>query len=208
MEVAMTLMDRVFKRIGLRKEKEIPSNQGIGWRPSEPLLHRLRTAYRNSLDVFVHETNIARMINVNCCLEIGTGMGGTAHYADGLSFRNYTIVNLPTALVGQVFFLAAAHGEHAISLPGENHNAPIKLRAPGWINGTSERFDMVLNVDSITETSEAYAQKYVNFIPSKCRAFLSINHEVDGFTACDLISDLFGKSPCLSMRDGMLRNWH
>jgi hypothetical protein len=38
----------------------------------------------------------------NRCLEIGAGVGRTAYYAHWLGMQDYTIVDLPTALIGQL----------------------------------------------------------------------------------------------------------
>ncbi len=145
---------------------------------------------------------IARLINGRRCLEIGAGMGRTAYYAHRLGFHDYTIVDLPTALVGQACFLVATLGENAVSLPGENEIAPIKLRTPNWLDLNPGHFDIILNVDSITEMSEGYAKKYVDFIRNNCRAFLSINHEANHFTAHELLGDLFISRHPYPMRDG------
>ena len=141
------------------------------------------------------------------CVEIGAGMGRTAYYAYRLGFHDYTVVDLPTALVGQACFLAATLGEEAVSLPGEKLNAPIKLRAPQWIDGAHEPFDICLNVDSLTEMSESYARGYVDFVFRNCRAFLSINHEANDFTARDLVGDRFLTRHPYPMRAGYVEEF-
>jgi hypothetical protein len=102
--------------------------------------------------------------------------------------------------------LAATLGEDAISLPGEA-GAAIKLRAPQWIDEASERFDIALNVDSLTEMSEAYARKYVDFIRNNCKSFLSINHEINDFRARDIVEDLFLMRHPDPMRDGYVEEF-
>jgi hypothetical protein len=145
---------------------------------------------------------IARLLKGHHCLEIGAGMGRTAYYGYRLGLHDYTIVDLPTALVGQACFLAATLGEGVISLPGEEPGSRIKLRPPKWIDETTEQFDIALNVDSLTEMSDFYARKYVEFIRANSRSFLSINHEANDFTARDAMGDLFSSRHLYPMRDG------
>ncbi len=150
---------------------------------------------------------IARMLGGRRCVEIGAGMGRTAYYAYRLGLRDYTIVDLPTAIVGQACFLAATLGEDSISLPGENARAPIKLRPPQWIDRSAEKFDIALNVDSLTEMSKAYAKTYLKFIKRRCRSFLSINHEANPFTVRELFGDRFLARHPYPMRDGYVEEF-
>ena len=139
-------------------------------------------------------------------LEIGGGMGRTAYYAHRLDMVDYTIVDLPLALVGQACFLAGALGEDAVSLHGESR-AGICLRPPQWLKDNKRRFDIALNVDSLTEMSREYAEYYLSFIRTNCRSFLSINHEANDFTTQELAPDLFASRMPYPMRRGYVEEF-
>jgi hypothetical protein len=72
--------------------------------------------------------------------------------------------------------------------------ATINLRSPDWARQTDEQFDLILNVDSLTEMDPAVARRYVKFARDRARAFLSINHEVNPVVARDLFRE-FGMEP-------------
>ena len=44
-------------------------------------------------------------------------------------------------------------------------------------------FDLAINVDSLTELSPEIAGEYVEVLATRCACVLSINHEVNPFTA-------------------------
>jgi hypothetical protein len=79
-------------------------------------------------------------------------------------------------------------GGNVISLDGEN-DAQVRLRSPGWLHETSERFDIVLNIDSLTELDRDQALDYVKFARERSRAFLSVNHEFNPTPVSKLIAE-------------------
>jgi hypothetical protein len=87
-------------------------------------------------------------------LEIGPGAGRTAFYAGMIGLKKYTTVDLPLGVVAQACFLGATLGPDAIWMVGDD-----PARQPGRIRllpctialPETERFDLVLNIDSITK---------------------------------------------------------
>lgn len=104
--------------------------------------------------------------------EIGGGIGHLAYYLNLLGFENYTIVDIPTISVLQKYFLSD-------NLP--NHK--IKLLTPAEFTG---RYDLVVNVDSLTEMSIEDASRYVNLIAENGNYFISINTEINDFYTRDI----------------------
>lgn len=133
------------------------------------------------------------------CLEIGGGVGRTAYYARMLGIYNYTLVDLPMTMIGQALFLIATLGPDAVWLFGEpssEQHGRIRLAPPSFVTGLSERFDIVLNVDSFTEMDRSHAKEYVDFAMAHADVLLSINHEANKFMTRELISGvLFSRSP-------------
>ena len=122
-------------------------------------------------------SSIVKILGSSKVLEIGAGLGRNAYYARRFGVGQYTIVDIPTTQIAQASFLGRVCGEGSINLLGEQNDAPIRLRSPAWLYETAETFDLVLNVDSLTELDHGTAVKYVEFARQNARAFLSINHE-------------------------------
>jgi len=123
-------------------------------------------------------------------LEIGGGLGRTAFYARQFGIADYTIVDIPVSSLAQGYFLGRVLGEENVALLGETLRADAtKLISPGAFLGGGETYDLIVNVDSLTEIGRAAAQQYWNAISTRSQAFLSINHEANEFTVRDLIAD-------------------
>ncbi|HEV7601781.1 MAG TPA: hypothetical protein VGO49_16190 [Bradyrhizobium sp.] len=123
-------------------------------------------------------------------LEIGGGLGRTAFYARQFGIRNYTIIDIPVSSLAQGYFLGRTLGDEAVSLFGENAaENQIKIMPPGFFIDGTERYDLVVNVDSLTEIGRAAADQYWSAIRSRAGKFLSINHEANEFTVAQLISE-------------------
>jgi hypothetical protein len=60
---------------------------------------------------------------------------------------------------------------------------------PGFFIDGTERFDLVVNVDSLTEIGRAAADQYWSVIQRRAGKFLSINHEANDFTVAQLIAE-------------------
>ena len=127
-------------------------------------------------------------------LEIGGGLGRTALYAHQLGITDYTIIDIPVSSLAQGYFLGRVLGDSAISLygdvapPSELINK-VKLLSPNCFIKGSERYDLVVNVDSLTEIGAEAAQLYWSVIQQRADVFLSINHETNEFTVAELIKE-------------------
>jgi hypothetical protein len=122
-------------------------------------------------------------------LEIGGGLGRTAFYARQFGVRDYTIIDIPVSSLAQGYFLGRTCGEDTVSLFGESATGDqIKIMPPGFFIDGTERFDLVVNVDSLTEIGRAAADQYWSVIQRRAGKFLSINHEANEFTVAELIT--------------------
>jgi len=123
-------------------------------------------------------------------LEIGAGLGRTAFYANELGIKDYTIVDLPITTVAQAYFLGRTLGEENICLDGEQSDDDqnrVKIVLPETFLAETKTYDLVLNVDSLTEMDFSVAQAYWNKIKISTNTFLSINHEAHKFRVRDLL---------------------
>lgn len=137
--------------------------------------------------------NLVRAHLPSKILEIGAGLGRTAYYAWQMGLRNYYIVDLPFTNVSQANFLGRTLGSESIRLYGENANSKgesVKILPPESFFLGDGKFDLVVNVDSLTEMSPETAKKYVNAISLATPCLLSINHEFNPFTVRELLGSL------------------
>lgn len=121
-------------------------------------------------------------------VEIGAGLGRTALYARRLGMLNYTIVDLPISAVAQAYFLGRALGPDEICLYGEDRPG-IRILPPGAFLAASDRYDVAMNVDSLTEMAYATASAYCEAIKARAALFISISHEQSLFTARDVCAE-------------------
>jgi hypothetical protein len=121
-------------------------------------------------------------------LEIGAGMGRTAYFAH-LNGMSYSIVDLPLGLMGQALFLAATLGEESFRFQNEenSHGHRINLIGPNQFAELSDKYHVIINVDSLTEMGETTANEYISLISEKAELFLSINHDVNDFSVNELV---------------------
>ena len=121
-------------------------------------------------------------------LEIGAGLGRTAYYANAFGIKHYTIVDLPLANVAQAYFLGRTLGPDRLVLQGEPDDGTDRVRiyVPEWLWTTDERFEIAINVDSLTEMDFAQALRYWRTIEERSSVFISINHEAQSFRVADL----------------------
>jgi hypothetical protein len=108
-------------------------------------------------------------------LEIGAGMGRNAYYARQFGLRDYTLVDLPMTNVAQANFLGRVAG--GMTLFGEPAAGGMRILPPAAFFASDERYDLVVNVDSLTELSADTALRYCRHIKAQADLFLSINHE-------------------------------
>ncbi len=123
-------------------------------------------------------------------LEIGSGMGRTAFYMCQFGLCEYTIVDVPMTNVAQAAFLGRALGEDQISLAGEDRSANVRILPPRAFFEVSDRYDLVLNVDSMTELSPESAHNYCQAIKERAGMFLSINHETYPQTVANIAASV------------------
>jgi hypothetical protein len=121
-------------------------------------------------------------------IEIGAGLGRTAYYAWQLRIRDYTIIDIPMSAVAQAYFLGRVLGHDAIRLFGEPKRPGIHILPPSVFMSTSDRYDLAINVDSLTEMANATAAEYVRQIEQRTDLFWSVNHEANAFCVRDLFS--------------------
>jgi hypothetical protein len=120
--------------------------------------------------------------------EIGGGLGRTAYYARQFGIRNYTIIDLPMTAVAQGYFLGRTLGADAVGLFGESSAGCDVLPPMSFLEGT-EKYDLVVNVDSLTEMARDTARAYVEAIRARAAMFLSINHEYNAFSVNDILAE-------------------
>ncbi|WP_338833457.1 hypothetical protein [Bradyrhizobium septentrionale] len=127
-------------------------------------------------------------VNGRTVLEVGAGLGRNAYYAHKFGINFYTIVDIPSTQLAQGYYLGRIMQNNAVSLFGEPDSS-VRLRTPSWLSSTPEDFDVVLNVDSLTEMDRHHALAYVKFARDRSRAFLSINHEFNPTTMPSLFEE-------------------
>ena len=179
------LLDRIGALVGdafsypnnMLGEIGLPSRRGIiSWKVPMALYQAYRLA------------DLANLVGGSKVLEIGPGVGRTALHARQLNcFSSYATIDLPLGIVAQACFLEATIGRDAYWMIGDDH-APrpnqIRLLLAGDLN--DEKFDIILNVDSLTEMPRDQAKAYFDYALRNAKVFFSINHEINPFRVCDL----------------------
>ena len=168
-------------------EKGLRSRRGIiSYRPLQAIYQAFRL----------------KSLGASKVLEIGAGLGRTAYYAHRMGVRDYTIVDIPMSNVAQTHFLSRALGADQVSVTGEDRCA-IRVVGPSFVERCEERFDVVLNVDSLSEMDPAVAAGYVAFARKSASTLVSINRE---WADQPRIAELVKEAPVLRlpywMRDG------
>uniref|UniRef100_A0A6C0AFH9 Sugar O-methyltransferase n=1 Tax=viral metagenome TaxID=1070528 RepID=A0A6C0AFH9_9ZZZZ len=128
-------------------------------------------------------------------LEIGGGLGLLGYYLNNLGYKNYTSIDLPRSGAVQTYFFAKNLPNTELLLTDESenpfdsiHDDKIKiLHYSNFELAKEDTFDIIINVDSLTEMTEQIALNYLNKNCSKL--FLSINHEVNTHRVFDLKKD-------------------
>ena len=141
-------------------------------------------------------------------LEIGGGLGRTALYARRFGITDYTIIDIPITSLAQGYFLGRVLGDDTVTLFGEempNSSTLIKLLPPSSFLDSNDRYDLIVNVDSLTEMDPTVARAYWTQIDARSDAFLSINHEGNPFTVKQLI-DGSSNVDCSSRVPAWMRN--
>jgi hypothetical protein len=123
-------------------------------------------------------------------LEIGGGLGRTGYYARLFGITDYTIIDLPFTGLSQGYFLGRTLGQDGVQLYGETSAKPaetLKILPPSSFLDGREKYDLIVNVDSLPEMGLAVAQTYVDQIAQRSPLFLSINHDAGTFRVRDLL---------------------
>jgi len=123
-------------------------------------------------------------------LEIGAGLGWTTYFVRQFGIENYSIIDLPLTNAAQAYFLGRVIGSDAIQLFGEEKIRPMKIFPPVSFFDVKDHYDLILNVDSLTEMARTTAEAYMREISVRTPLFLSINHEFNGFTARQVIDTI------------------
>jgi hypothetical protein len=123
----------------------------------------------------------ARELGAQRVLEIGAGLGHAARYGHLMGLQ-WTIADLPITNVAQGHFLMRTLGEDAVALEGERHRpGQIRVLTPSYLE-VAERYDLVLNVDGLTEYGESTAEQYLDQALRISDRLLSINHEANAYS--------------------------
>ena len=132
-------------------------------------------------------------------LELGAGLGRTAYYARQMGIIDYTIIDLPFTAVSQGYFLMRTLGGDQVLLQGEyrgDASGKVKILNPTAFLESSGSYDLIVNIDSLTEMSRRMAEQYWRRIEASTPLFLSINHEANEF----MVRDLIDGSVCVTGR--------
>ncbi|UGY10666.1 putative sugar O-methyltransferase [Phyllobacterium pellucidum] len=127
-----------------------------------------------------------RIGNGSSVLEIGAGLGRTVYYCHQSGVKDYTIIDLPMTNLAQGYFLGRTLGAENVCLFGEDYRpGAVRILPPACLSDV--KADVVVNVDSLTEMDRSAADTYVKHALETAKVLLSINHEVNSFTANQVI---------------------
>jgi hypothetical protein len=124
-------------------------------------------------------------------LEIGAGLGRTAYYCKLLGIEDYTIIDIPMTALASSYFLGRTLGENQVCLLGENLNDSahkVKILTPDQFLNSQCHYDLIVNVDSLTEMDINTIRAYLNKIEKSSSMFLSINHEGNSYSVFELLA--------------------
>jgi hypothetical protein len=113
-------------------------------------------------------------------MEIGGGAGFVAYWLYQLGYRNIFLVDIPSVAACQAYQLAANIGAENISLHNESREAAVKFVTPDQLKHRVDRFNLVLNCDSMPEMDKDSLTTYLQFIADRADTFYSINQECRG----------------------------
>lgn len=125
-------------------------------------------------------------------IEIGAGFGLLGYYLDRVGYRDYTTIDLALINACQTYFLEKNLPNRDLLISGDvenpfdlKHRDAIKLlHSTDFKDVPKNRFDLMVNMDGLTEMGLAEAARYVG---SDCAGMLfSINHEVNAYRILDL----------------------
>ena len=119
-------------------------------------------------------------------VEVGAGLGRTAYYACKMGLTEYTIIDLPFTNISQANFLGRVLPPGLVSLFGEELQGATVRILPWTAIEEVEEFDILANVDSLTEVGKETSTRYAHFFAKKGRLLWSVNHEANHETVAML----------------------
>jgi hypothetical protein len=119
-------------------------------------------------------------------LEVGAGLGRTAYYCHRFGLESYTIIDLPFTNLSQANFLGRALSPDQVSLYGERYAAGSIRILPAAAMHDFDDFDILANVDSLTEMDKNTSLMYVRQFVERARLLWSVNHEANHETVASL----------------------
>mgnify|MGYP000914039662 CR=1 FL=1 len=126
--------------------------------------------------------------NATRVAEIGGGLGRTSFYAKMFGIKDYTIVDIPITSLSQGSFLSKTSVQTV--LEGEPYvSDAVKLVSPEIFFKSDEKYDTILNVDSLTEIGNEPSSEYVQKIAKSTSRFISINHESNSDSVLELVTN-------------------
>lgn len=131
----------------------------------------------------LYQAHRIRQLSKGRILEIGAGTGRTAYYCHKMGLTDYTIVDLPFTGISAGYFLGRALG--AVIPEGESGTG-IKILSPDAFHAASTQYDLIVNIDSLTEMPVSVAEAYWRAIQKRSKLFLSINHEANDKTVMEI----------------------
>ena len=152
----------------------------------------------------IYQAIQAVKMGANIC-EIGPGLGRTAYFANLLGAKKYTLVDLPISCLSSGYFLINSLPGVQFSFSGEDDiEEGIEFRDPNIFFEGSSKYDLILNVDSLTEIGIDLARKYLKEVIKRANYFFSINHEGNEFTVRKLAEE-FNELKLLSRSRSWIR---
>jgi len=139
----------------------------------------------------IHQALRARELGLKIC-EIGPGLGRTAYFSKLLGAKQYTLVDLPIPSLCQAYFLGSSLPNENFTFNHENLNEldGFIFRQPEKFIQECDQYDLILNVDSLTEMDIDVARAYLKNFVGKTNQFLSINHEGNEFSVRELTAEI------------------
>jgi hypothetical protein len=125
-------------------------------------------------------------------LEIGAGLGRSAHFARVFGVNDYTIIDVPLTNAAQGYFLGRVIGEDNVALGGEPDKRAVRIVPSTDLEALDDSCDLIVNVDSWTEMPATTARAYWDFARKHRTPVLSINHEFNAHTVREFYKDHAG----------------
>jgi hypothetical protein len=180
------MLDSIDNVFGIRLHYPNPFDDEFGIQTSRGIIvARTPMAIYQSWKVAL----VANLVKGRRILEIGPGNGRSLFYSYSSGLIDYTTIDLPMGIVAQACFLAATLGPENIWMVGDDpatQEGRVRLLPPHVLYEKPEEFDVVLNVDSLTEMDPQQSVTYLRYAFDHARALISINHEFNAHTIQNL----------------------